>query len=186
MLVRRLRYRVPDSLDESGLAARLRAALVGHSATSTGDEAAVLWEDRGDQVLVHVASLQVRMVQQVLVVAVDMETDQTGRAPLILRFLFGATTDAAGLVPATEDLPHGNPILAARWGRIFQDVIWAGVLGTARDHAAERDSVPKFIHVLDGHITLQSSAPVALARQAIRAHELGLMPDEDEGEGEPR
>jgi hypothetical protein len=38
--------------------------------------------DAADEVLVHLDSIQVRFLDRMIVVSVDLETDQTSRAPL--------------------------------------------------------------------------------------------------------
>jgi hypothetical protein len=86
---------------------------------------AVIWVDRGDEVLVHLDSVRVKIADRLLLMSVDLETDQTGRTPLIAAFALGDDKDPAGLVAVTDDLPRGNGVLASRWGKILQEALWA-------------------------------------------------------------
>lgn len=165
-------YRVGDRLGEDEIAARIRNALAGQPASAAPSNAAalgsappnvVLWEDAGDEVLVHLDSLRVLLPERMVVVSVDLESDQTQRAPVILRFVFGSTEDAFGMVASTDELPHGNPVLAARWGTIVREVVWAALIGTVEEHARERGLAPQAIHFLKGHVRLRTSPDVPLA-----------------------
>ncbi len=79
--------------------------------------------------------MRVKIADRLLLISVDLETDQTGRTPLITAFALGDDKDPAGLVAVTDDLPRGNGVLASRWGRILQEGLWASVLGIATDQA---------------------------------------------------
>ena len=127
-------------LNEATLAAAVAARLGGSSAANGSappatPQKAVIWVDRGDEVLVHLDSVRVKIADRLLLMSVDLETDQTGRTPLVIAFAVGGDKDPAGLVAATDDLPRGNGVLASRWGRILQEALWASVLGIATDHA---------------------------------------------------
>ena len=159
-------YRVGDRLDEDAIGARIRAALAGQpgsSSASLGPAAAVVWEDAGDEVLVHLDSLQVRLPERMVVISVDLESDQTGRGPVIVRFVFGSTEDALGMVAATDELAHGNPELATRWGDVVRDVAWAALIGTVEEHARERGLAPQAIHFVRGNIRLRTTSDVPLS-----------------------
>jgi hypothetical protein len=91
-----------------------------------------------------------------LLLSVDLETDQTGRTPLVVALALGNADDPAGLVATTDELPHGNGLLASRWGKPLQDAVWASLLGLATDHAEERGLAPQSITASAG--TLQLSA----------------------------
>ncbi len=129
-----------DPLNETTLAAALAARLGGSSAANgsappAAPQKAVIWVDRGDEVLIHLDSVRVKIADRLLLVSVDLETDQTGRTPLVTAFALGDDKDPAGLVAVTDTLPRGNGVLASRWGGILQEALWASVLGIATDHA---------------------------------------------------
>jgi hypothetical protein len=152
---------VPDRLDEAALAAqlqmRLRGAPADGSSVSLADAQRVVWVDAGDEVLVHLDSIQVRLLNRIIVVSVDLETDQTGRAPLICSLALGGQRDKAGLIATTDEIPHGNPQLAARWGRVLQSALWGSLLALARDHAAERGEDAQALHVMPGRLQLETA-----------------------------
>lgn len=170
-LGKRSRYTIPDVLDESRLRALMQTALAGNSTAVSAvgtRQRTVIWDDFGDQVLVYLDSVVVRLIKRLVFVSVDLECEQTGRAPLIVTFALGSVQDGAGLVATTDEAPRGHPLLAGRWGRILQETVWAALLGASRQHAGERGKVPLSIHVLDGHLRLATAAPVALGAAALR------------------
>ncbi|PXY78537.1 MAG: hypothetical protein CXX81_07230, partial [Methanobacteriota archaeon] len=59
---------------------------------------------------------------------IDMECDQCGREPLVVRFYLGPKNDLSNLMAAKEEAPLGHPILVGRWAEPLQDVIWYGLL----------------------------------------------------------
>ncbi len=150
---------VPDTLKAADLAGRVRAAITGPNAS--GSEA-IVWQDHGDEVVVHTSTLQVRLVPPALFAAVDMESDQTGRGSLIVRLVFGNQEDAAGLFATTDEVVRGQPALAARWGSIFRDLVWSALLGLSRDHAVERGQAPLSINIGQGALQFAASASIPL------------------------
>ena len=162
----RLRYRVADRLSTAALAQALRDALCG---PSHAGEPAVVWEDRGSQMLVHVASLQVQTLEQALVVGVDTETAEFGRAPLIVRFVFGTARDPATLVASSDETVHGPPLLAARWGSLFRDVVWTVIVRLADAHATERGLQARTISILGDHLRF-TAEPVTDIQPLAVAH----------------
>lgn len=161
----RLARRVADRSDENDMASRIRTALAGHDLGTHDVPPAVIWDDAGDEVLVHLDSLRVRIVSRTITVSVDFESDETGRAPVIVRLVFGGNDDPAGMIGATDALAHGQPVLAARWGHILRDVVWAAVVGTADEHARERGVAPQAIHVLDGHVRFRTTVDIPLVER---------------------
>lgn len=167
----RSRYAVKDALDETAATALIQRALASGAdleQSGAGRARSILWSDFGDEVLVHIDSVQLRFVKRFAVVRVDLETEQTGRAPLIVTLALGSTQDGAGLVAATDALPRGNAMLASRWGRVLQETVWSGLLDLARQHASERGKVPLAMHVLDGHLRFNAAPALALGEAALK------------------
>jgi hypothetical protein len=125
----------------------------------------VVWSDRGDEVLVHVESTRTKVVGGSLLVSIDLESDQTGRQPLVVVFACGANDDPAGLYCVTDELPHGNPVLAARWGRAVQDAIWSALLALATQHAAQTGEAPRGLTLHDGAVKLVAGKPLSTRAQ---------------------
>jgi hypothetical protein len=164
-------YRNPDRLDEAGLAKELRTRLTGSAADGSAAAVAapqVVWVDAGDEVLVHLDSIQVRILDRLIVVSVDLETDQTGRAPLIVPFSLGGLRDQAGLVATTSELAHGHRLLAARWGAVLQSALWAALTGIAKEHGDERGQQAYAMHALPGRVTFKSAQLTPLATLAVK------------------
>lgn len=157
-------HKVPDHFSESTLATACAVRLGGAPADGSRPlpidaSGPVIWVDHGDEAVVHLESLQTRILDGMLLVSVDLETDQTGRTPLVMTFALGNASDPAGLVAATDDLPRGNGMLAARWGRVVQDAVWSSLLALARDHADERDAAPNGISAVAGQLSFHAGAP---------------------------
>ena len=155
-----------QQVDEKTIATQLGVRLAGRAADGSVAPAAtpppqrVVWVDAGDEVLVHLDSIAVRILDTVLLVSVDLETDQTGRTPLIVSLALSTGNDAAGLVAVTNELPQGNGLLAARWGPALQAAIWASLLGLAQDFATPQSGVPRSFSLSGGRLTLQAGPPL--------------------------
>jgi len=122
--------------------------------------ASVIWVDGGDEVLVHLNSATVRIMDRMLLVSVDLETDQTGRTPLVVALAVSGEGEPAGLVATTDEFPRGNALLAARWGRALHAAVWASVLALAGEHATERAMAPLGISAATGRLRLQAGNPL--------------------------
>ena len=124
---------IPDALTEADVETLLTARLAGTpadgSAPSGPAPTSVVWVDQGDEVLVHLDAVAVRYVGETVLVSIDLQTDQTGRTPLVVPFALGDNSAAgATLVAATEEFPRGNALLAARWGTAVRDAAWSALL----------------------------------------------------------
>lgn len=163
---------VPSTVDEAGLAAEIAARLAGASADASQlgniSTVTIVWVEHGDEVVVHLDSVQVRLLPGSLLVSVDLETDQTGRATLVTAFALGGPGDPAGLTAVTDDLPRGLGTLAARWGKILQLAVWAAILGFAQDSAAQQGGAPIGLAVGQGVLSVVAGTPLtAAARGSI-------------------
>ena len=145
--------RIPDKVTPQALESLLTERIAG--TFSSIDEPrdrpsgrAVVWVDHGDEVIVHLDSLKTKVVSSVLLVALDLETDQTGRQTLVVTLAPGQNPDDE-LTLVTEQLPRGHAELAMRWGHILQDALFAAFEDMALTHAEERQAVAKAL-VVDG------------------------------------
>lgn len=134
------------------LAATLRDALTGpdHIGART-----IVWSDRGSQLVLELDSLQVRTVEDVVVISIDTESIEFGVAPLIVRFSMARAGDDASLVATTDETALGHPVVAATWGRLFRDVVWSALV---RLHIARSEVAgmrPHTISVGDGHLLME-------------------------------
>lgn len=156
---------IPDQIPSQGIASFLSARLAGTPAdgsTSTaGAAGAVVWVDSGDEVLVHLDSVQTEIVGDCVLVSIDLETDQTGRTPLVIAFSLGQSADGS-LIAATDEFPRGNGLLAARWGMVVQQAMWTALISLADDHASERNQAPHGFSVKNGSLQMHAGAPFTL------------------------
>ena len=162
-------YKVPDDFGEADLPAALAVRLMGTpangvptSAPATA-QAAVIWVNGSNEVLVHLDSTQVRILEGMLLVSVDLESDQTGRTPLVCAFALSDTSDPSTLVATTDEYPRGDGTLASCWGQQLQQAVWSSILSLANDHADERDLSPRGLIATAGKLSLSAGAPIALA-----------------------
>ena len=161
-------YKIPDRLNETDLTAALNVRLMGKAAngvpTSAGSSAnspipaKVVWVDHGNEVLVHLDSTTVRILDRMVLVSVDLETDQTGRTPLICSFAVSGVGELGGLVATTDELPRGSGTLASAWGKQLQIAVWSSLIGLANDHAAERDLTPRALSATPGNLNLSAGS----------------------------
>ncbi len=160
---------IPDILGEVDVETLLSTRLAGTPADGSAPSGgppptSVIWVDQGDEVLVHLDSVAVRYVGETLLVSMDLETDQTGRTPLIVPFALGDNSAAgATLIAATEEFPRGNALLAARWGAPVRDAAWSALLQLASDHAAERNAAPRGLTLESGQLRLSAGPALTLA-----------------------
>ena len=160
----------PDVLDESSLADEIGIRLAGtpadgSAATEGPTPQKVIWVDGGDEALVHLDSTRVRISGRTLLVSVDLETDQTGRAPVIVAFALSDGKDSAGLIATTDEVPYGHPLLASRWGPCVRASVWNSLLGIVEDHAAKKGLVAASITALQGQIHVGADAPLNVRPQ---------------------
>lgn len=139
------------------LTAALQAALTGPANLGAP---VVVWSDRGAQVLLDVAHLHVTTVPSALVVGVDTTTVEFGTAPLVVRFVLGQEAAGGALVASTDADALGHPDVAARWGALFRDVVWAALL-----------------RYVDAHARSQGLRAASLAVRADATVEVAARPD---------
>jgi hypothetical protein len=155
-------------IEERSLAAALARHLAGAPAAVGPDvpgrdgdaaPARVVWVDEGDEALVHLDATAVRLVDAAVLVQVELETDQTGRAPLVVALAVGGGDDM-DLLATTEARARGPEALVSRWGRISQDAVWASLLAMADERTPERGLAAVGIGVMDGTLAIAYGAPL--------------------------
>ncbi len=161
-------YKIPDTFGESELPAALNVRLMGTpangvpAAASSNVPSSVIWVNGCNEVLVYLDSTQIRILDAMVVISVDLETDQTGRTPLVCAYALGNGSDSAGLVATTDEFPRGDGGLAACWGQQLQQALWSSILSLANDHASERGLAPRGIFATAGTLQLKAGAPIAV------------------------
>jgi hypothetical protein len=158
---------IPDRLDDGRLRDEISVRISGSPADGRATQSVtaqqVIWVDAGDEVLVHLDSTKVKSINGTILVSVDLETDQTGRSPVVLAFSLAAGGGPGSLIATTDELPHGEPRLVARWGRVLQDAVWAALIDLARQHAGERGGWPAGLTAEPGALRLTAGPPIQIA-----------------------
>jgi len=159
-------HSIPSRLDPGALTSALVPRLAGRPAdgspASGAPPSSIVWVDGSDEVVVHLDSLESRIVDGTLVVSLELESVETGRAPLIVVLALGSADDPAGLVATTNELPRGNTALAARWGNAVQTAVWSSLIALAHDHADERDHAPRGLSIDGNTLRLHAGEPLVL------------------------
>jgi hypothetical protein len=164
--------KIPDNFNADSLARELSLRIAGRPAdgrlAATPALGTVIWIDAGSEVIAHLDSIQTRLLKGTLLVSIDLETDQTGRSPLIVALHLSADpNDPAGLVATTDEYPRGDGQLASRWGRPLQAAVWASLLSLAQDHAAQRSGAPQAITITEAGLTMQAGPPLSFIPRPI-------------------
>jgi hypothetical protein len=159
--------RFPERFSEAQLATELGLRITGASADGSalqsptgGPLPRVVWVDAGSEVLVHLDSIKVSIGDRIILVSIDLESDQTGRTPLVSAFAVASPQDPAGMLMATDEYPRGNGILASRWGEAFTQAAWAALLDLLSDVAAERKLSPVGIVAVPGAAMFLAGNPI--------------------------
>jgi hypothetical protein len=174
-------YKIPDEFGEADLSTALNVRLIGTAAngapaaaagSTAGTPAApskTVWVDHGNEVLVHLDSTTVRILDRMVLVSVDLETDQTGRTPLICSFAVSGAGELGGLVATTDELPRGSGLLASCWGKQLQTAVWSSLMGLANDHASERGLTPRALSAMPGKLSLSAGTALTTLSSSGRA-----------------
>lgn len=88
----------------------------------------VVWAQGDSELLVRPDSTKLTLGGGWLVVAVDVESDQTGPQTLRLVFAFGREKEADGLRVATTLGVKDPSGLLSHWGPALQEAVWSGIL----------------------------------------------------------
>ena len=100
--------------------------------------AQVIWQDADGEVLVHLDQTKVVMFSGLILVALTLETDETGKGQLIVPFAVGSPASPAGLLAVTEQRPRGPEQLVDRWGESAIAAAWLALLDLAHGLALQR------------------------------------------------
>lgn len=88
----------------------------------------VIWEQGDAALMVYPLDVDVQLTSGWLVVAVDVECEETGRVTMKLVFFLGAEARGDGLGAAFSFDPGCHPGLVAGWGGALRAAVWDGVL----------------------------------------------------------
>jgi hypothetical protein len=128
---------------------RIRQRLIGVDQTARQ----VVWQSDDRAVLIRSDSVRTRLLDGWLIVAIELETDQTGRRTLELVYRLGTPKSGSGTGAAVK-INAATPealALAEVWGADLQRVVWDAVLDSIEAAvAAVRRKEPRQPLVLRG------------------------------------
>lgn len=116
----------------------LTNALKQQLAPGSSLSAPVVWTHGDSEAVFHTDKLRLSFLPGLVLIEVTLETDQTGVSVLVVAFSLGKSPADATLNAVTEELPRGDPLLAARWGEIVQNELWDGLLNVGQDYQRQR------------------------------------------------
>jgi hypothetical protein len=125
----------PASLDPAALQQLVPLAV------GAAEEPQVVWQAAGSEVLVHLGATRVVTREGIVLVELELETEQTGRADVVVPFAVGSAERPAGMLALAERKPRGPALLVERWGEAIIAAAWQALLDIAEAaaRAAGRD-----------------------------------------------
>jgi hypothetical protein len=137
----------------------LAAAAIGARYTAPGQPppAQVIWQDGDSEVLVHLDKTETVMFPGLVLVALTLETDETGPGQLVVPFAIGSPDSPAGLFAVTEARPRGPEQLADRWGEAATAAAWLALLDVAHGMALQSGTDTAGARLIPGAISCDGS-----------------------------
>ncbi len=131
----------------------------------------VIWYDHDSEVLVHLDRTVVKLDDGLVLVALTLETDQTGAGQLTVPLSIGSAQQAAGLVAVTESRPRGPVALVDRWGDATIAAAWRALLDAVHALALQAGVDTSGARLVPGAVTCDGTtlSVVPQARHAIDA-----------------
>ena len=128
----------PITVDQPTLQAAIVSALATpYAPVGAAPPAQVVWFDHDGDVLVHIGATEVSLFDGLVLVALTLETDETGLGQLSVPLTVGTPAQPVGLVVGTELSPRGPSLLVDRWGEAATAAAWNALLDVA-GHLAEQ------------------------------------------------
>ena len=118
----------------------------------------VIWRDGDSEVLVHLDKTETVLMPGLVLVALTLETDETGPGQLVVPFAVGSPDSPAGLVAATEARPRGPAELTDRWGEAAVAAAWLAMLDVSHGMALQSGTDTVGARLIPGAISSDGSA----------------------------
>lgn len=155
-------------------AAQLQSTMVSalsapYAAAGASPPTEVAWFDYDGEVTVNLAATTVTLLDGLVLVALTLQSDQTGTGQVIVPLSVGTQASPTGMLIGTENRPRGLLALVDRWGEAATAAAWSALLDVAqtlaRQGGADANGAP-FIPV---SITAATTGLTVLpqARQAM-------------------
>jgi hypothetical protein len=131
----------------------------------------VIWYDHDSEVLVHLDRTVVKLGDGLVLVALTLETDQTGAGQLTVPLSIGSVQLAAGLVAVTESRPRGPAALVDRWGDATIAAAWRALLDAVHSLALQAGVDTSGARLVPGAVSCDGTtlSVVPQARHAVDA-----------------
>ncbi len=113
-------------------------ALIGAQLGGGDAKTPIVWRDAESELLVFPGETRVRIAPGFVLVELRVATEQTGTDILVLPFRVGGSPNQAVATAATESVPRGNAIIAARWGTVAATITWHAILRAGQALLARR------------------------------------------------
>ncbi len=117
----------------------------------------MIWQDGDGEVLVHLDQTMVEMFPGLILVALTLETDETGPGQLVVPFAVGSPGSPAGLLAVTEQQPRGPVQLVDRWGQAATAAAWLALLDVAHGLALQSGVDTNGARLIPGAISTDGS-----------------------------
>jgi hypothetical protein len=131
-----------------------------------------IWSYRGNEAAALLDSLRIAIADGLIMVALTLDTDQTGPQELTSVFAVGTAEAPAGLLAVTEDHPRGHGDLSATFAEAVIATCWRGLLlvitATAAAAGTDADGDPLVPAALTASLD-------GLVVHTIADHRLGRM-----------
>ena len=142
-----------------------------YAAADVAAPAQVVWYDHDSEVLVHLDRTLVRLSEGVVLVALTLQTDQTGAGQVTAALSIGSPQLPAGLLVVTESRPRGPVALVDRWGDAVVAAAWRALIDAAHALALQAGIDTSGARLIPAALSTdgQTFSVVPQARHAIDA-----------------
>jgi hypothetical protein len=101
-----------------------------------GKPQSVIWRRGDSEVVARLSSVRVAVEDGLVIVAMTLESAETGAAEVTVPFAVGGK-QLASMFATTERRPRGPAELVDRWGDAVIATLWSALLAVARSLAAD-------------------------------------------------
>ena len=123
-----------------------------------GGEPAALWQDGDARVMILAEPLEANVHETGIVVSAPLEADEA-KGTVSVALALASGKERPDLVAAAEERVEGEPALAARWGRVLQEAIFAVLVELLEEAARAEGAKPVGVRVRDGVLELAIEEP---------------------------
>jgi hypothetical protein len=160
----------PVAIDATQLQSSVTSALSARYApVGASPPAQVIWFDHDGEVMVNLAATSVSLLDGLVLIALELTSDQTGLGQIVVPLSVGTPTNPVGMLIGTESRPRGLLQLVDRWGQAAIAAAWSALLDVAKTLAQQGGADPNGAPFIPSSITATSLEFSVLpqARQAM-------------------